>query len=64
MFEVLGVFFNDPRQFGYLSLSSSLAVCGSFLIYTYWVIFQGRQAPNPETAALIESVAMAKEIAI
>jgi len=51
---ILGVIFSDPRQFGYLSYASSLAVGGSLLIYSYWMTNRGRLPPPPETTPLVD----------
>jgi len=51
---VLGVICSDPREFGYLSYASSLAVGGSLLIYSYWIVYQGRLPSPPETTPLVD----------
>ena len=51
-FKLLGVFWNDPKEFGDLAFCSSASVGTSFLVYSSWMVFFGRKFADPEMEPL------------
>merc|ERR1719483_422134 len=49
---LLGVFWNDPKEFGDLAFCSSASVGTSFLVYSSWMVFFGRKTADPEMEPL------------